>query len=81
MIRFLRFTKDILIEGIGLMIVPWAGVAWIAFELHRAFKLNNGIEDHGLGWPLIMLALMLTAGHFLFGPRFQRIYDRHFSGE
>lgn len=77
MIRFLRFTKDILIEGIGLMIVPWTIAAWIAFEFYRAFKTNN-IEDLGLGWPLIVLALMLTTSHFFFGPRFQRIYDRHF---
>lgn len=81
MSRFLHFTKDIVIEGIGLMIVPWTIAAWIAFEFYRAFKLNNGIEDYGLGWPLIVLALMLTTGHFLFGPRFQRIYDRHFGAE
>lgn len=78
MTRFLRFTADILIEGIGFMIVPWAIAAWLAFELYTAFKLNNGIDDLGLGWPLIALALMLSAGHFLFGPRFERIYQRHF---
>jgi hypothetical protein len=76
--RLLRFTKDLLIEGVGLMILPWALVAFLAFELYQAFKLANGIEDHGLAWPLIVLALMLTAGHWFFGPRFQRIYDRHF---
>jgi len=75
---FLRFAKDIMIEGIGFMIVPWAVIAWLAFQLYNAFKLNNGIEDYGLGWPLIALALMLTAGHYLFGARFQRIYERHF---
>lgn len=81
MTRFLRFARDILVKGIGLTIVPWTLAAWIAFELYRAFKSSNGIEDYGLGWPLIVLALMLTAGHFFFGPRFQRVYDRHFGTE
>jgi hypothetical protein len=75
---FLRFAKDLMIEGIGFMIVPWAAIAWLAFQLYTALKLNNGVDDYGLGWPLIVLALVFTAGHYLFGARFHRIYDRHF---
>jgi hypothetical protein len=76
--KFLRFTKDILIDGIGFWIIPWIGATYIAFELYHQLKAQHGFEDFGFGWPLVVLALMLLFGRLVLGRRFQTVMDRHF---
>jgi hypothetical protein len=76
--KFLSFTKDILIEGIGFWIIPWIGATYVAFELYHQLKAPHGFEDFGLGWPLVVLALMLLFGRLVLGRRFQTVMDRHF---
>jgi hypothetical protein len=78
MSQLLGFARDILLRGVGFWILPWTFACWVAFELYMQVKRNSGFDDAGLGWPLIVLALMLTFGHHVFGPRFQAIYAKHF---
>lgn len=78
MVKFLTFSRDIFVQGIGFWIVPWFGITYLAFQIYHQVKERSGFEDFGLGWPLVVLALMLTFGHLVFGARFQAIYERHF---
>lgn len=78
MTRFWLFSKDLILNGIGLWLVPWIGLTFVAYQLYAQFKANTGMNDLGLLWPAIVLALMLTFGHVIFGPRFKAIYDKHF---
>lgn len=78
MARSWAFTRDILLNGIGFWIVPWFGLTYVVFQLYHQFKVQTGFDDLGLGWPVVVLAMMATLGQALFGARFQAIYERHF---
>jgi len=76
--KFAAFTRDLLLQGIGFWIVPWIGATFVAFELYTQAKAEHDFNDLGLGWPLIVLALMILVGKLGMGARMQAVYDRHF---
>lgn len=75
--RLLHFLRDAL-KVIGMWIIPYSIAVFAAFALYHAVKERNGIQDYGLGWAVIVLALIVLFSNVGFGRHLQRVINRHF---